>query len=1239
MYDEVVNTITSKTETTMIMFKKKHNFTDHSIKKQSHNMHILMLCLLSLVLTSCFKPATESSTGSGLNTAGIMDASQDSSNTPRKNHIYEKYAPLTNEQSCKSCNSVKTLFHTIEHKMSQWTSCRNQCAFNTARYIYEEFMLYSYNSTTKKIVVNDINFEQENVRANTLEQNTTVDKKRKYNINAITFDDMFKWSKRIKDFDTEKNKKNSTRHLYYKSKYASGETYRQPIWNRCIVESALKTYEVYHEEKYAFGNIGKGISLHQKSISTEECGRSTTKLLPVYGHSDFMGGAYGQDSWWSYKIKIETMEPWAISQIFQGWTGAFTQGGPHYSATIFHNKDTESIELSADKYFCNITHYQNAKELCKKNYGVTSTNKPYTLKQKNWYIIKFRIKPHNIDGKFEVYIANAGQNNWYTKKFTKIFSYHGFTSPEPGTKIITTPNMNPNTEITRSASDHSTAPHGGIYAGRYQLPTNDPRKNSNTFNERGYIRYFPEIQLTYDEIVVGPTAESVDYIGSMTPETITNINISYPKIHNNSIPLNTQPNYNCALQNHLYNSEQNRIKDFPYLHKRIPSHEALYPSAISYITSLGILHPEQWECGDFDPYLLSEPMYEKFWRNSDTKLSSHNSKNTENSKLPLNLCKTINKQATASTSVFNSLKKTFLNAFPSNFLDIFIDSKENIPVIDSEKNTCKAARSSQKSEKHSIAENPIVNLSTHYSPPKIPGSIVESKSQNIVTAIATRSLIKIPSIQPKNSPEAQHIAIYKDQELPKPINIKNTSNKMLDKRTSIIQIDDKDLQFNKNHDDQMFHNMNNWANTGVKNGIPPFKINNVFATINQGTNLTIQRAIDGAAQHGGGIILLKEGLHILNEPIHMRSNTILRGENRSKTVLINNIKTLNIMDSKDALSLKNIEYSGVEKLTILNKYKYPVASNMNNSKPTFSVVSLNLSYCNHCWLDTIDVLNSGTSPLHINQSNHITIRNSTFDGAWNKKDNDGGINISSSHSLFYNNKIKNLNKILLSNSEYNVFYQNQIEHTVHIDKNTTTNLFESNTIIPTTDKKPCFQPIQTQTNNANLNNQQFDASHNNYIYKNHCIEGRKPTLQSRAKGKNRQNSKNRHNLNTLYTITNTSSINEEAITPKHETLYNLTYSSQKIMPTSSILDTLHHSTFIRKCQTLQNMTSAVCNEIFTKCDSHIFWNQCRNNILKASLKCKNKPNPNACQSKITSHCILIKKSKIRNKCILKSYEI
>ncbi len=164
MYDEVVNTITSKTETTMIMFKKKHNFTDHSIKKQSHNMHILMLCLLSLVLTSCFKPATESSTGSGLNTAGIMDASQDSSNTPRKNHIYEKYASNYNEvnakktymeqcdachaidgtgisplKNCSNCNNFDALFIATHDRMPQRDTgrCRNQCAYDTSRVIYE----------------------------------------------------------------------------------------------------------------------------------------------------------------------------------------------------------------------------------------------------------------------------------------------------------------------------------------------------------------------------------------------------------------------------------------------------------------------------------------------------------------------------------------------------------------------------------------------------------------------------------------------------------------------------------------------------------------------------------------------------------------------------------------------------------------------------------------------------------------------------------------------------------------------------------------------------------------------------------------------------------------------------------------------------------------------------------------------------------------------------------------------
>ena len=74
-----------------------------------------------------------------------------------------------------------------------------------------------------------------------------------------------------------------------------------------------------------------------------------------------------------------------------------------------------------------------------------------------------------------------------------------------------------------------------------------------------------------------------------------------------------------------------------------------------------------------------------------------------------------------------------------------------------------------------------------------------------------------------------------------------------------------------------------WNNEFKHVEYPKQWLNNVI-TVNPGES--IQAAIDSANNAGGGVVLLKEGTHILKETITLKSNVTLTGEGKLKTILL-----------------------------------------------------------------------------------------------------------------------------------------------------------------------------------------------------------------------------------------------------------------------------------------------------------------------------------------------------------------
>ncbi len=270
--------------------------------------------------------------------------------------------------------------------------------------------------------------------------------------------------------------------------------------------------------------------------------------------------------------------------------------------------------------------------------------------------------------------------------------------------------------------------------------------------------------------------------------------------------------------------------------------------------------------------------------------------------------------------------------------------------------------------------------------------------------------------------------------------------------------------------DARFPAMAEWAKAGVEGGIPDSLSTKVQLKISPKTNL--QKAIDTVAKKGG-VLLLMPGEYIINESINLRSGVILRGVSKASVVLSIKIhgyfwRTKNEY-RKGAILMHGIQQAGIENLTI----KYTAANFEPNDedsasaawtidvfhKPeirdtTLFVESVWIHQARNCWVQSCNILWSGSDPVRITLSDHITCRRNFIDRCYNK--NDGGMgyyNISNSrYVLICNEKIKRIRHLAIQNfSKYNVFIDNELEVDINFhDGDSGYNLIQGNTCkIPT----------------------------------------------------------------------------------------------------------------------------------------------------------------------------------------------
>lgn len=280
-----------------------------------------------------------------------------------------------------------------------------------------------------------------------------------------------------------------------------------------------------------------------------------------------------------------------------------------------------------------------------------------------------------------------------------------------------------------------------------------------------------------------------------------------------------------------------------------------------------------------------------------------------------------------------------------------------------------------------------------------------------------------------------------------------------------VRVGDGGWMFDERRFDPRFPAMREWAKAGVEGGIPARSALRVRATLRPGDDL--QAAIDRVAAGGGGVVLLTIGDFPIRETITLKSNVILRGENRDSTRLLVLLKApffrFNGGKSAVALTATDAERVGVENLTIRyaavdfnpNDRADPRAEwspdvfHRPELRDTTVYVSLLLfTRCRNSWVDGCTLLRAGAHPLGLAFCQHLTLRDNRIDQAYIKQDSRHGGYYGvwgSSYCLFFNEDVRRIRHfaLMLPGCRYNVVYQCHLEVDVNFhDRDDGDNLVE-----------------------------------------------------------------------------------------------------------------------------------------------------------------------------------------------------
>jgi formylglycine-generating enzyme required for sulfatase activity len=283
------------------------------------------------------------------------------------------------------------------------------------------------------------------------------------------------------------------------------------------------------------------------------------------------------------------------------------------------------------------------------------------------------------------------------------------------------------------------------------------------------------------------------------------------------------------------------------------------------------------------------------------------------------------------------------------------------------------------------------------------------------------------------------------------------------------RIGDPGWAFDESRLDPRFPVMREWALAGVEGGIPLRGSLPVKWKLMPGEDL--QNAINTVAAQGGGVIELKQGDHRISNTVQLKSNIVLRGESKERTVLQITIKAPFFKKAggspATAIEVNDAQWVGLEDLTIrygpvhfepYDKDDFHAAWDRRvfHEEETrdneLFVNSVIFSRSSNCWVDNCNILCAGAHPLGLSQCRHMTMRDNLVDRAYIKKDSMHGGYYGvwgSSHCLFYNERVRRIRHfaLMLPGCKYNVVYGCDFEVDVNFhDKDDGYNLVEKNRI-------------------------------------------------------------------------------------------------------------------------------------------------------------------------------------------------
>lgn len=316
-----------------------------------------------------------------------------------------------------------------------------------------------------------------------------------------------------------------------------------------------------------------------------------------------------------------------------------------------------------------------------------------------------------------------------------------------------------------------------------------------------------------------------------------------------------------------------------------------------------------------------------------------------------------------------------------------------------------------------------------------------------------------------------------------------------------IRLGDPGVTFDESKMDPDYPQMQEWRKAGVSGGIPLRESWPVVAVLeptdSAGINAVLNSVWRDAHRNGGGTVFLKNGTYTIDQTVSMRPSLQLVGESREGVVLWVTV-TSDPDPASDqipsAILFQAIPNAGIANLTIQGGMGTPRQDRMvfQNLKPEFTVDSVNFERADNCWVDDVNIIDSGRHPIASWNAKNITIRGCYVDGAWNKGElGRGYFALQGSYFLVVENHVRRLRHFGLQKQycEYNVVFGNFIEQDINFhDGDLGHNLIEKNRIIlPTSIPSPNWHAIMGPWREGGKNNHIL-SKRDNFIFNNKCIE-------------------------------------------------------------------------------------------------------------------------------------------------------